>query len=103
MFVSFIKDVPFKLIRYRFINQIYEKKIVYIFVSFLKQTSYYCYMRWEQKFGKFIAFSTKTTIHNSQYNMRSIKLWAKDYPHAANGFLTLKTIVCSEYAVQHLY
>ena len=75
------------------------KKIVHIFVSFLKQTSYYCYMRWEQKFGKFIAFSTKTTIHNSQYNMTSINLWAKDYPHAANGFLTLKTIVRSEYAV----
>ena len=28
----------------------------------------------EQKFGKFIAFSTKTTIHNSQYYMSSINL-----------------------------
>ena len=30
MFVSFIKDVPFKLIRYRFINQIYEKDSVHL-------------------------------------------------------------------------
>ena len=40
----------------------------------MKKDYYYCYMRWEQKFGKFIAFSTKTTIHNSQYYMSSINL-----------------------------
>ena len=69
------------------------KKIVYMFVSFLKHVSHYCYTRWDQKFGKFIAFSAETTIHNSHYSMCSIKLWAKDYPHTGHfGSVTYNRI-----------
>ena len=58
------------------------KKIVNMFVSFLNKCPIIAiWGRWDQKFGKFIAFSAETTIHNSQYNTRAIKLWAKDYPH----------------------
>ena len=41
-------------------------------------------------------FSAETTIHNSQYNMCSIKLWAKDYPHA--GHLGLLVVIESSIA-----
>ena len=41
------------------------------------------FIRCGQKFGKcFVFFSAEATIHNSQYIMCSVKLRAKDYPHA---------------------
>ena len=42
-----------------------------MFVSFLKNVSHYCFMRWGQKFRKCIVYLRQT---NSQYNMCSIKL-----------------------------
>ena len=68
-----------------------------MFVSFLRNVSHYCFMRWDQKFGKCIVFfSAETTIHNSQYNMCSTKLRAKDYPHA--GHLGLLVVIESSIA-----
>ena len=34
----------------------YIKKIMYMFVSFFKNVSHYCFMRWRQKFRKCIVF-----------------------------------------------
>ena len=80
MFVSFIKHVPFQPIRYLFINQIYEKRQC----TSLSKCPIIATWGGTRKSGKLIAFSAKTTIYNSQYNMCSIKLWAKDYSHEAH-------------------
>ena len=45
-----------------------------MFVSFLKNVSHYCFMRWGQKFRKCIVFLRWDHQTNSQYNMFSIKL-----------------------------
>ena len=45
-----------------------------MFVSFFKNVSHYCFMRWGQKFRKCIVFLRWDHQTNSKYNMCSIKL-----------------------------
>ena len=92
----FLKHTPFKLILYLFINQIYKKYSVHVCLVLKKCVPLLLYEVGPEIWKMYCFFSAETTIHNSQYNMCSTKLRAKDYPHA--GHLGLLVVIESSIA-----
>ena len=72
-FTAFIEHKHWIKVITCIIFSIYKKR-VHMFVSFLKNVSHYCFMRWGQKFRKCIVLLRWDHQTNSQYNMCSIKL-----------------------------
>ena len=71
MFVSFIKHIPFKLILYLFINQIYKKCSVHVCLVFKKCVALLRLYEVGPEILKMYFFfgPLRQTFKNSQYNM----------------------------------